>query len=100
MYYRSLLILSLIIVFLALPDAAYALPTDTIVGNMMCSVTEWMLGSTGRGIATLSIVMLGILSLLNKISWGMGILHIVGIGLIEGAAITVTSLNAGGTGCD
>jgi type IV secretory pathway VirB2 component (pilin) len=101
MYYRYLLTLYVAVIFLTLPDAAYALPvaTDTVIGNMMCNVTGWMFGTTGKGIATLSVIMLGILALFNKISWGMGILHIVGIALIEGAAVVVNSLNAGGTGC-
>ncbi|MEK6746067.1 MAG: TrbC/VirB2 family protein [Pseudomonadota bacterium] len=72
---------------------------NTAVGDMLCTVSGWALGNTGKGIATLSIVMLGILALLNKMSWNFAILHIVGIALLEGAAGVVDAINAGGTGC-
>lgn len=100
MYSRLLtnLIFIVFIGFVLFPSVGFA-ANDTPIGDMLCNVCGWATGNTGKGIATLSIVMLGILALMNKISWNMAILHIVGIGLLEGAATFVTAINAGGTGC-
>ncbi len=85
---------------LLLPSSSFALVvTDTVIGNMMCVVSDWMHGSTGEGIATLGIIMLGILALFNKISWNIAIIHAVGGAIIVAASSIVNSLNAGGTGC-
>ncbi len=86
---------------LLLPSTGFATiaSTDTVIGDVMCNVSNWMHGSTGKGLATLGIVMLGILALFNKISWNLAIIHAVGGVLIVGASSLVTAMNAGGTGC-
>ena len=66
---------------------------------MLCTATGWVDGNAGHGIITLSVIIMGILALLNKISWNIALLHIVGTALIVGASAMVTALNAGGTGC-
>jgi type IV secretory pathway VirB2 component (pilin) len=88
----------ILFIFALFPAVSFAADA-TAVGNMLCTVSGWALGNTGKGIATLSIVMLGILALLNKMSWNFAILHVVGIALLEGAAGVVNAINAGGTGC-
>lgn len=100
MYLRLLknLVFILPLILMFFPSLSFA-GSNTPVGEMLCTVSDWATGNTGKGIATLSIVMLGILALMNKISWNMAILHIVGIGLLEGAATFVNAMNAGGTGC-
>lgn len=100
MQYR-LLANSIIFSFIILaffPEVGFA-ANNTAVGDMLCTVSGWTAGNTGKGIATLSIVMLGIFALLNKMSWNFAILHIVGIALLEGGSAVVTAINAGGTGC-
>lgn len=100
MYLRLLtnLIFIAFIILAFFPSVGFA-ANATPIGNILCNVSGWATGNTGKGIATLSIVMLGILALFNKISWNMAILHIVGIALLEGAAAFVTAMDAGGTGC-
>ena len=97
---RLVPILTLTIFFvLLLPDVSFA--ANTTIGNMMCNVSGWMQGSTGRGIATLAMIMLGLLALFNKISWGLAIIHAVGGAIIVGASsiVTVMMNTPGITGC-
>lgn len=100
--YKRLLPIWIFIIFAIFPAFYPELSLagdNTAVGDMLCNVSGWALGNTGRGIATLSIIVLGILALLNKMSWNFTILHIVGIALLEGAATVVNSLDASATGC-
>ncbi|MEZ5690421.1 MAG: TrbC/VirB2 family protein [Rickettsiales bacterium] len=94
-------ILFLFIIFLVsvvlLPDVAMA--TDTVIGNMMCTVNGWMLGTTGKGLLTIGTIIVGLLAIFNKITWGFAIIHGVGSVLIIEGAYIVNSLNSGGTGC-
>lgn len=92
------IVFSSLLVFL-FPEISFAAAVDTPIGGMLCNVSGWADGNTGRGIATLAVVMLGILALLNKISWNMAIIHIVGAALLTGASVFITALNVGGTGC-
>lgn len=92
----SVIVIAMLLV-LFLPEASFAV--DTAIGDMMCTVSGWMLGNTGKGLATLGMIMLGILALLGKISWGLVIIHAVGGVLIVGASSLVTALGTAGTGC-
>ena len=85
---------------LLLPSTGFALvATDTVIGDMMCAVSGWMDGNTGKGLGTLGMITIGVLAIFNKISWGMAIIHAVGGIMIIGASSLVTAMNAGGTGC-
>lgn len=100
MHSRLLSIFIFTVVFTSFfPEFALAAAADTAVGDMLCQVSGWATGNTGRGIATLSVVIMGILALFNKITWNFAILHIAGIALLEGASAFVNALNAGGAGC-
>ncbi len=94
---RLLIVLMVATLLVLLPEASFAV--DTEIGDMMCTVSGWMLGNTGKGIATLAMIMLGILALMGKISWNIAIIHAVGGVLIVGASSLVTALGTGGTGC-
>lgn len=95
------LLVMLSAVVIMLPDMAFAATTgaDTVIGNMMCNVVGWFTGSTGKGLATLAIIVIGVGALMGKVSWGMAIIVGLGIALIFGAAAMVNSLGAGGSGC-
>ncbi len=102
MWQVSLLVMLSAVVAM-MPDMAFALTTtDTVIGNMMCVVVGWFLGTTGKGIATLAIIIIGVGALMGKVSWGMAIIVGLGISLIFGASALVNSLSASGstaTGC-
>ncbi len=90
--------MSLLVLFAAvvvmLPDLAFA--ADTTVGNTLCKVVGWFTGNTGKGIATIAIIVIGIGALMGKVSWGMAIIVGVGVALIFGAASLVDSISAQG----
>lgn len=79
------------------PDLALAqTATNSSLGNTLCMVSGWFLGNTGRGLATIGIIIIGIGALLGKVSWGMALIVGVGVALIFGASGLVTSLGGGG----
>lgn len=96
------LLVMLSAVVIMLPDMAFATASsgpNTPLGNMMCTVVSWFTGNTGKGLATLAIIVIGVGALMGKVSWGMAIIVGLGIALIFGAAGVVNSLSAGGSGC-
>ena len=77
------------------PDLAYA-GTNTPMGNVLCTVTNWFTGNTGKGLATIAITVIGIGALLGKVSWGMAIIVGIGVAIVFGAAGIVEQMGAGG----
>lgn len=65
---------------------------DTPTGGMLCYVVATMLSGTGRGIAVLSIIFLGIGALFGKIRWEQAVMLGVGIAIFFGAASLINSL--------
>ena len=62
------------------------------IANLLCNVAFWFTGFVGQGIATLSVIVLGIGALFGKVSQGMAITTMVGIAVIFGAPQIVTEL--------
>lgn len=93
MWQISLLVM-LSAVVVMLPDMAFAAAAgpDTTIGNMMCNVVTWFTGSTGQGLATIAIIVIGVGALMGKVSWGMAIIVGLGISIIFGAASLVTAM--------
>lgn len=93
--------ISLLMLFCALvmvaPDLAYAgtfnSGDNTVIGNALCRVVTWFTGSTGKGIATIAIIIIGVGALMGKVSWGMAIIVGIGVALIFGAASLVNSIS-------
>jgi type IV secretory pathway VirB2 component (pilin) len=73
-----------------LPDLAHAV--NTPMGAVMCVVTAWFTGNTGKGLATIAITVIGIGALLGKVSWGMAIIVGTGVAIIFGAAGIVNAM--------
>jgi type IV secretion system protein VirB2 len=88
-------------VILIMPDVANAAGgAPTAIGNTLCKVVGWFSGNTGKGIATLAIIIIGVGALMGKVSWGMAIIVGIGVALIFGAASIVGSISGDGTtGC-
>ncbi|MEQ1789284.1 MAG: TrbC/VirB2 family protein, partial [Rickettsiales bacterium] len=99
MYLRLLSIVILASIFSVLFLVNSSLASDTVVGNMLCTTTSWVHGSMGQGISILAVIILGLLALFNKISWGITLIHIVGAALLVGASSIVGSLGLGIAGC-
>jgi type IV secretory pathway VirB2 component (pilin) len=95
--------ISLLTVFcaaiLVMPSMTYAADGSPI-GQVLCNVVGWFLGTTGKGLATLAIIIIGVGALMGKVSWGMAIIVGIGVATIFGAATLVNNLGTdNGGGC-
>ena len=89
-------------VLMVMPDLAFAETItkssgDTVIAKAFCNVIAWFTGTTGKGIATLAIIVIGVGALMGKVSWGMAIIVGIGVALIFGAAALVNSIAGGQT---
>lgn len=89
------------------PEAALATQTGNVgdvanpLGSVLCSIVSWLTGTTGRALATIAIVIIGIGALMGKVSWGMAIIVALGIAIVFGAGQIVSLLGGGERdGCD
>ncbi|MCH2546405.1 MAG: TrbC/VirB2 family protein [Alphaproteobacteria bacterium] len=72
---------------------------ETPMEGVMCLLVEWILGPTGRALATLAIIFIGVGALMGKISWGMAIIVALGIAIVFGAPVLLGLLSGGDEGC-
>ncbi len=72
--------------------------SGSTIGDLLCNVAYWFMGSIGQGIATLAVIVLGIGALMGKVSHGMVLVTLVGIAVIFGAPGIVEDLT-GQTAC-
>jgi type IV secretion system protein VirB2 len=92
------LLMLLAAVAIMLPDLAFAetgvsvATGDTVIAAAFCNVIGWFTGTTGKGIATIAIIVIGVGALMGKVSWGMAIIVGIGIALIFGAASLVNNI--------
>ena len=90
------------VILVTMPDLALAQAssTNTPMGAVLCTVTAWFTGNTGKGLATIAITVIGIGALLGKVSWGMAIIVGTGVAIIFGAASIVTAMGTSAqSGC-
>ena len=90
------LVVMLGVLAMTLPDYAFA-GSNTPMGAVLCTVTGWFTGNTGKGLATIAITVIGIGALLGKVSWGMAIIVGTGVAIIFGAATIVSAMSTGGS---
>ncbi|NDF11567.1 MAG: hypothetical protein EB060_01960 [Proteobacteria bacterium] len=99
------LVVSLVLSALVLmPEMAFAQTAgtgdlDTVTGAKMCLIVKALTGQTGRAIATVGIIILGIGAFFGKVNWGLAILVAVGVIAIFAAASIVGAMGAGGSTC-
>ena len=84
------------IALVVIPDFAHA-SAEGGIGDAMCNVVKWFNGKTGKAIATLAIIVLGIAAFFGKVTWGMALMFGVGIFAIFGAAQIVEAIGSGTT---
>jgi len=78
-----------------IPDFAFAAAaTSDALTDTFCNIVGLLTGATGKAIATIAIIIVGIGALLGKISWGMALIVAVGVALVFGADTIVTALGA------
>jgi len=92
-YWQASLLVVLSAFVIMLPELALATaPAPAGLDSMFCTVAGWFQGSTGKGLATIAITIVGIGALLGKVSWGMAMIVGVGVAVIFGAASIVETL--------
>lgn len=71
------------------------------ISQIFCNLYGWFLGTTGKGIATIGMLILGVGALFGKVSWGIASVCAIGVGLIFGADSIIMALGAqeGAAGC-
>jgi type IV secretion system protein VirB2 len=81
-----------------LPEMAQA-ATANVIQGVFCNVVMIMTGTTGKALATVAIIAVGVGALLGKISWGMALIVALGVALVFGAASIVTALGGASGAC-
>lgn len=69
------------------------------IEQVFCNAVLVFTGTTGKAIATIAVIAVGIGALIGKISWGMALIVALGIALMFGAASIVVVLGGNGKGC-
>ena len=98
LYWQASLLVVLAAFVMLMPDLAQA--SDTRMGNVLCTVSKWFTGNTGKGLATIAITVIGIGALLGKVSWGMAMIVGIGVAIVFGASQIVSTMGAGAGGTD
>ena len=81
-------------------NAAQAAAGDSnAIEQVFCNVVLILTGTTGKAIATVAVIAVGVGALLGKISWGMALIVALGVALIFGAASIVLALGGTGNAC-
>jgi type IV secretory pathway VirB2 component (pilin) len=85
-----------------LPDAALAgggAPGSNAIEQVFCNIVILLTGQTGKAVATVAIIAVGVGALLGKVSWAMALIVALGVALIFGAATIVQALGGNGSTC-
>ena len=95
--YRQIFLMFAVIVGASIvPDAAFA--AGNAIEKALCNVVLLMTSTTGKAIATIAVIVVGLGALMGKISWGMALIVALGIALVFGAASIVDAVGGGTTG--
>jgi type IV secretion system protein VirB2 len=92
------LLLAVGVGFVLLPGMAHATGTNAIE-EVFCNVVAVLNGPTGKAIATVAVIAVGVGALLGKISWGMALIVALGVALIFGANTIVNAISSDTTNC-
>ena len=90
---------------LLVTDPAFATGSSTTAGSggdleqILCNALSIVQGGVGRSIAEFAIIFIGISLFLGKVSWGVAIATVLGIGAIFGASTIVAGLGGGEGDC-
>lgn len=79
---------------LLLPIAAFAMGGETPVSEGLSYITDAMYGATGIGIATISVMVVGLLCLSHYLKWSVLGYTIIGISIIFGAGSIVNGITS------
>jgi len=74
-----------------IPDLASA--ENDPLSKPLCAISAWFSGGTGKAIATVAIIFLGIAAFFGKVTWGLALMFAVGIFAIFGAGDIVGAIS-------
>lgn len=66
--------------------AAYASISGTPLADVLCYIIDWLHGNLGSGLATLGVSAVAVGAIFGKVSWGLALTVVVGVGVMFGAA--------------
>ena len=78
-----------------LPDATMAKDVNDVFQDTLCGIASWFTSGTGKAIATIAVIFLGIAAFFGKVTWGLALMFAVGIFSIFGASEIVNAIAAG-----
>lgn len=84
------------------PDMAFANTgggSSNAIETVFCNIIVLLTGTTGKAIATVAIIAVGVGALLGKVSWGMALIVALGVALIFGASTIVSALGGSASSC-
>lgn len=76
-----------------LPQASFA--DSGPFDKVLCDIAGWFTGSTGKAVATIAVIFLGIAAFFGKVTWGLALMFAVGIFAIFGASTIVNTIAEG-----
>lgn len=81
--------------FAIMPDLAAAASVNDVFKDTLCGIAGWFTSGTGKAIATIAVIFLGIAAFFGKVTWGLALMFAVGIFAIFGASEIVNAVAAG-----
>jgi len=69
------------------------------IEQVFCNAILIFTSTTGKAIATVAVIAVGVGALLGKISWGMALIVVLGVALMFGAASIVQALGGTASAC-
>lgn len=94
--WSAFLALALFAAIMIVPEMAFA---GTTIEGVVCKLVGALSGPTGRAVATLAIIIIGVGALMGKVSWGMAIIVAIGIAIVFGAPAILNVLSGGTSNC-
>lgn len=95
--WTAFLCFALFAAFALVPEFAFA---DDQLSEGFCNAIAFVTGRTGKALATIAIITVGVGALMGKVSWGLAILVALGIAIIFGAEAIMGAISGdAGTGC-
>jgi type IV secretion system protein VirB2 len=97
----NLMLMALVLTYTTLvPQLGYATDTTPLgLQNVMCNATNMLTGTVGKTIAVIIVISLAISLFLGKVTWGLAIAVLVGMGILFGAPSVVSALAGGANAC-
>lgn len=65
---------------------------DDVFSETLCNIAGWFTSGTGKAIATVAVIFLGIAAFFGKVTWGLALMFALGIFAIFGASSIVEAV--------